>query len=427
MSAAERFHAWPSRPILVTVLLAIALRGAVMLMGMGQFEDPDNYLPLAESLAKANGLSWNGRPTAYRPPLYPMVLAPFLKFMGERRFLGIALLHLGLGAATVSLTAEAARRWGLNARRVLAAAVVVACDPVLIWQSRFVMTETLGAFLLALALAELTRPGWRGAVAGGTCLGLAGLCRPSLLPGAALIILGGLVAKPGSRGDRTLRSLALGVSVTAILAPWAIRNAIVLGEPIWTTTHGGYTLALGNNEAYYRGVLNGSPGRVWTGYDQWLWWDSVNRATTGMSEPQADRFLRDAVVRLALDQPITLLRACLERQRRFWSVAPAMAVYSRSARWATALWTIPLWIALGFGLFRRTLWHWPQIAAPLLVAGLTLVHTLYWTDLRMRAPIVPAIALIAAAAVLPAWLSDRRIFRMGHSGTISNISQETRT
>src|SRR5262249_22274687 len=40
-------------------------------------------------------------------------------------------------------------------------------------------------------------------------------------------------------------------------------------------------------------------------------------------------------------------------------------------------------------------------AAPMLVIGLTLVHAVFWTDLRMRAPIVPAIALIAAAAHLP--------------------------
>jgi hypothetical protein len=72
-----------------------------------------------------------------------------------------------------------------------------------------------------------------------------------------------------------------------------------------------------------------------------------------------------------------------------------------AVRWATALWTNPLWIAFGLGLFRRGLWRWPEIAGPLSIAGLSLVHTLFWTDLRMRAPIVPAIALVAASALLP--------------------------
>ena len=46
----------------------------------------------------------------------------------------------------------------------------------------------------------------------------------------------------------------------------------------------GYTLALGNNEAYYREVLEAAPGQVLHGGDQWSWWDSVNRATAGMTE-----------------------------------------------------------------------------------------------------------------------------------------------
>ena len=32
----------------------------------------------------------------------------------------------------------------------------------------------------------------------------------------------------------------------------------------------------------------------------------------------------------------------------------------------------------------------------MMIVGLTVVHFAYWTDMRMRAPIVPAIALIAA-------------------------------
>jgi 4-amino-4-deoxy-L-arabinose transferase-like glycosyltransferase len=379
-----------------------------MLAGSGSFEDPDNYLPLAQSLCEGKGLAWNGRPTAYRPPLYPVLLAPLVKFLGPRPILAIAILHLVLGAGTVGLTAVAARKWGISDRRVMAASAIVACDPVLLWQSRFVMTETLGAFLTALAFVSLAQSRWRGAIAGGVCLGLAGLCRPSLLPGAGLIILGSLAAGPVHRREQAARSLAIAVSMAAVLAPWAIRNALIFGEPVVTTTHGGYTLALANNAPYYRDVLAGSPGRVWTGTDQWLWWDSVNRATAGMSEPQADRFFRATVVRLAIDQPATFLRACLDRLIRFWSVAPATAVYSPLVRWATAAWTVPLWIALILGLCRRELWRWPQIAAPLAIAGLSLVHTLYWTDIRMRAPIVPAIALVAASAMIPSWTTSAR-------------------
>jgi hypothetical protein len=180
-----------------------------------------------------------------------------------------------------------------------------------------------------------------------------------------------------------------------------IRNLIVLGDSIWTTTHGGYTLALANNPVYYREVLDGPPGRVWTGEDQWRWWDSVNRETAGMTERQADRYLQATVWRLARQRPGDFGRSVIARLRHFWSVAPVASVYPAAARWATLAWTVPLWVALLLGLTTRWPWTWPRVAAPMVVLGLTLVHALFWTDLRMRAPIVPAIAVIAAGARWP--------------------------
>ena len=388
-------------PLGIVLVLSVVVRAAVMARGSGTFDDPDNYRPLARSLAAGEGFAHKGRPTAYRPPLYPLLLAPIIRVLGARADLGIALLHLGLGAGTVWMTAVAARGSGLSDPRVVLAALVAACDPVLIWQSRSVMTETPTAFLVAASLAGLHRAGWWGPAWGGLGLGLAALCRPSILAGAVLTILAGLVVPPGQGRDRLARSGLLATVLGLILMPWMVRNLGVFGEPVWTTTHGGYTLALANNPVYYREVLNGPPGRTWTGQDQWAWWDSVNRATAGMSEPQADRHLKAMVWHLARERPGDFCRASLARLGRFWGVAPAAAVYSRSSRWATLAWTVPLWVALALGLVQPALWRWPRIAAPMLVIGLTLVHAVFWTDLRMRAPIVPAIALIAAAARLP--------------------------
>jgi hypothetical protein len=180
-----------------------------------------------------------------------------------------------------------------------------------------------------------------------------------------------------------------------------IRNLVVLGEPVWTTTHGGYTLALANNAVYYDDILNGPPGRVWTGHDQWLWWDSAIRATAGMSEPVADRYMRRAVWRLARERPADFARATIARIAHFWSLAPAAAVYSPAVRAVTIAWTLPVWLAALAGLARRASWRWPIVTGPLAAMGLMVVHSLFWTDIRMRAPIVPAIAILAASARWP--------------------------
>jgi hypothetical protein len=394
-------HRRNSVTLWAVVLLGVLLRAAAMLHGDGAFDDPDNYLPLARSVAAGDGLSLNGRPTAYRPPLYPLLLAPSSLVLGERVSWGVALFHIALGAGTIWLTAAAAKISGLSSARSLLAAFVTACDPVLVWQSRSVMTETPTAFLLAGTLAVLGSRGWRGPVVGGVGLGLSALCRPSMLAGAALTVAAALVVQPGDRRTRVIRASLLGTTILLVLFPWLVRNLLVFGEPIWTTTHGGYTLALANNPVYYDDVLHGPPGRVWTGHDQWLWWDSVNRQTAGMTEAQADRYMRQMAWQIIRERPADFARATLARLVHFWNVAPAAAVYSDGVRWATMAWTVPLWFAVGLGLPRRDLWQWPRIAAPMAAIGLALVHSLFWTDLRMRAPIVPAIALVAAGAGLP--------------------------
>jgi hypothetical protein len=396
-------------PVWVIVLLGILVRGAVMIRGSGPFDDPDNYVRLARSLRAGDGFILRGRPTAYRPPLYPLLLVPLITPAGAPAVLGIALLHLGLGAGTVWLTAAAARGSGLSRRQVALAALVAACDPVLVWQSRSVMTETPTAFLTAATLAALCLPGWLGPALGGVGFGLAALCRPSTLAGAMLTIVAALVARPGEPRLRLVRGGVLGAAIVIVLAPWMIRNVLVLGEPVWTTTHGGYTLALANNPVYYDEVLNGAPGRVWTGGDQWNWWDSVSRETRGMSEPQADRYLKAQVWKLARSRPVDFGRAVLARLGHFWSVAPAASVYSATARWLTMAWTIPLWVAVVLGLLQPGLWRWPRNAALAIAIGLTLVHALFWTDLRMRAPIIPAIALVAAGVPIPRFKSRAEV------------------
>ena len=135
------------------------------------------------------------------------------------------------------------------------------------------MTETLSAFLLAATLAALTVPGRRGAALGGLGFGLAALCRPSVLPALALVAGAAVVTGPGGWRRRAATAAVMVAAAVATLAPWAWRNARALGEPVWTTTHGGYTLALANNPVYYAEVLDGPPGAVWSGPNQRRWWE----------------------------------------------------------------------------------------------------------------------------------------------------------
>lgn len=408
----RRERAWPLILIVIAVAAALA-RLAVIAPLWGRVpNDPDLYLPLARSLATGHGFAlWDGRPTAYRPPLYPLFLAPWVWLLGSHAAWAALWLNVALGCATVVLTALTARRWGLGGRRALLAAAIVALDPVLVSQSRGVMTETFAAALVALTLALAAQGsgvGWISVAGGGLGFGLAALCRPSLLPAAVLGVLAAVLLPPGSARRRVVRGGVLAAVVLVVLAPWALRNRVQLGEAVWTTTHGGYTLFLANNATYYDEVVNGPPGAVWSGPGQDAWFRSIPPRIAGASgEPEADRLLRDSALRVIRERPGDFSRAAWARLTRFWALAPAAAVYSPAVRIVSALWSIPLGLAVAWGLTRRSLWRWPCVLAPLFLIALTVVHIFFWSDLRMRAPLVPALALIAAGAALGSNLGVR--------------------
>ena len=251
----------------VTLAVTLVVRAGVLFVPGALQPDPDNYLSLARNLLEHGTLGRGAVPTAYRPPLYPLLVAPALA-LGPLERASIGILHLALGLATVWITYRLAGRWGLGRRGALAAALLVACDPLLLAGSALVMTETLAALLAMASLACLTaaseRPSPRRAAAAGAAMGLAVLCRPTFLPWllVAAPVLPWLAARKGhATPGRTAASFA--VAAALVLAPWAVRNQLQFGRPIVTTTHGGYTLLLGNNPYFYEHLRSAPWGSVW--------------------------------------------------------------------------------------------------------------------------------------------------------------------
>ena len=96
-----------------------------------------------------------------------------------------ACLHVFLGVASVGLTWWLGRGWGLGNRGAAVAAMLVACDPILLNQSTQVMTETPATFLATAGLVLLTlasrRPTVGRMIATGIDFIFGALCRPTLL------------------------------------------------------------------------------------------------------------------------------------------------------------------------------------------------------------------------------------------------------
>jgi 4-amino-4-deoxy-L-arabinose transferase-like glycosyltransferase len=389
------------------ILLTIFVRGGVLVAEHGRLStDPDGYRALAQNLVEHGVLGRGNQPSAYRPPLYPIVLAACIAGPWKPE-VAIALVHFALGLATVATTIWLAQRWGLGRFAYLVGALIV-CDPILLNQSTLIMTETLATFLavvsLALSSASIELAG-RHRVAvmalAGASFALAALCRPTFLLSLVLILVTLAWLLPAWR-QRWQAAAVMCLAAACVLIPWAARNANQFGKPIVTTTHGGYTLLLGNNADYYAFRRTAPWRSVWHA-DQL---DAALSASRSADEVANDRHEYELAWQTIREQPAMFAYASLLRLAAFWGVAPHRTTDQESTTGQLTRYAIGAWYVVVFGLgFVATitgevrLTRSPWLFAIALAVSFTLPHLVYWTDLRMRAPVIPAISLFAAAGV----------------------------
>lgn len=396
--------------------------GAVLALWSGLSTDPDAYAALAESwrasgtygLVDAAGTS---HPTAFRPPAYPALLAA-TTIDGQVAPRQIAALHVLLGLGTVL----GAFVWGsvaCSTKVARLAAVGVAVDPVLLHQSAQPMTETLATFLAVWALAAFAWSAKRGRSEGfalsGLILGIACLTRPAFLPvfllwAAFLLVRGFRTFHAGNEGEeapphdaRKLAFLYFAIPVTALIGGWTLRNQIVLGAPIVATTHGGYTLLLGNNDDFYRWLKDPADEPMWTA--ERLQADLARQRPAGETETEVeeDRRLQRIAREWIASHPTAFVECCFYRLGRFWAPVPASVgaeagVRTTALRIAIGGWYVAAYLFAAMGLFavRKRLLSADFAPALLMALAFVAVHAFYWTDVRMRAPLLPAVFLFAA-------------------------------
>jgi len=312
--------------LLSLLALALALRtGAVLVRWERLSADPDAYRLIAENVAQRGAYSRSAAdlpaaPTAFRPPVYPLLLATAARHKVVTPAT-VAVIHIATGTLTVLLVWILGQHWGLGWRSGLAA-FLVAADPILLNQTAEVMTETLATLLGTLGLLAFTqwsarRTSGAGALAGAAS-GLAALCRPTFLIWAGLCGVYYVVTERNWKSVRQSAVFALALAIT--LLPWGERNLRLLGRPIVTTTHGGYTLLLANNPFFYWHLAHGAGGGVWDARElEPLLQTQPDGAAAppahAESEIDSDRRLYALAHQTIRQQPAMFLYSCLVRAR----------------------------------------------------------------------------------------------------------------
>lgn len=228
-----RQDAWPWAILALGVALRLLVAGQAM-RAPERHLAPDSlgYLTLAENLGAGRGFStatgppWT--PDSFRTPGYPAFIALVAALL-PRWPVDLAVITVQSGLVLVAGAAllRLASRLGLNARGRLALSGVLALDPVAVALSAMVLSETLFGTLFAVALllwvtALQDRRPLTAFLAGVSVGGLA-LVRPIaayLWAGPVLT----LVLAPGGRARRlALAGLAV-AGALCVTAPWLLRN-----------------------------------------------------------------------------------------------------------------------------------------------------------------------------------------------------------
>ena len=251
-----------SSPVTVAVLAALVLAGLGLRVGYA-IEQPSTpppdagaYARIAENLyrhgsfdARPEGVQREVQPSsAYSPGLPLLVAGVYWLSGGVHPTLALVLLAL-LGAAAIPMAYLLGRRFGGEIAGLVAAAAL-AFYPALLDYQGMLLTEPLAAFLLSAALVVYFRAAdgaawaWLGS---GVLFGLLALVRPEYLLFAFLLPLLWL-GREALRGRVRPAAAPVAVSLLAtavVLAPWTVRNAIVLDRFVPVSTGGGKALFIG--------------------------------------------------------------------------------------------------------------------------------------------------------------------------------------
>jgi hypothetical protein len=260
---------------LALFLLALAPRLALALLFLDApigLDDMHQYDMLGRSLAAGQGYRWyqredvsrlkryldkyypleieveevpqEGYATAHRPPGYPFFLASIYRLFGtENRFAVARMTQALLGASLAPLTWLLAVKLGLRGTAARFAGVLVACYPILCFYPLGLASENLFIPLLLVGmLLLLPREGEASlgrVVLAALALGCAALTRSY----ATLFI--GFAGLWLWRSQGLRRALTFSLVASALIAPWAIRNSLLLGRPAFIENALGYNLFIG--------------------------------------------------------------------------------------------------------------------------------------------------------------------------------------
>lgn len=417
-----------SDPVIVTAVFAAALIVRVICLYQIEAMPVFYHLP-GDSLAydlwaqKIVAGDWFGQSVFYQAPLYPYFLAGLQFFLGHDLW-AIRVAQLVLSAAACVLLYCAGKQWFSRTVGISAAAILCFSAPAVFYGSVIDKTVT-DLFLTCLLLAVLgwvaAGKKWPGFLAMGVVLGLLALSRENTLVWFALVpiwIWFHFGALPAAWRVQRLGLFLAGLAM--VLLPVGLRNFAVGGQFTLTTAQMGPNFYIGNNpsaDGMYSSI------RLATGEKQFEQAEAQRLAeqVAGrvLSPKQVSDYWLGRSLEYIRERPLDWLRLLWRKWLIVWNTreiedSDDFYLYQQWSWLLAAL----AWVN-HFGILAplaaagvvASLRQWRRLwLLYLLVLSFAASVALFFIFGRYRFPLVPFLALFAAAALLQsvAWFKRRQ-------------------
>lgn len=385
--------------------------------------DAPSYVLLAKNLLHGRGYTYASIPTAFRPPLYPLLLTSLMWLFGSHWLIALRWVQFLLGMGTVLLVYQVGRRlFGTAGGR--AALLICLFFPTLAFTTSEVLPACLAVFWVALFLEFLFRQiqeGDRGSAAGmGVMTSLAGLTRFNL---AALIAPTAWATLAHRDHAGRLQRLVLACLISlAVVSPWMVRNWIVFGDRLVFGTTSGYAAL---ESVFSPGGRAQTPETRQLKISGWMSYELETNSPvrrTLPSEPQLSRRDWRITFHLWRQKGWGMLPILGQKLAYFWLSTDQLLHVSHFGRWVKVgrmSGVVAYWIALFLAVFG---WLGLRSSSPpvarLVVFYATLLTVLilpFATETRHRVPMMdPLIAALAGGG----WIRAMEVWnRRGRATT----------
>lgn len=398
-------------------LLALAVRGIhLVAVGKAPFArlligDARSYDRWAQEIAAGD---WLGRQTFYQAPLYPYVLGALYAVAG-RDPMTVRWVQALLGAAACAALAAAGRAW-FSRREGLVAGVLLALYPPAVFFDGIVQKAALDNLFMCALLALLgawlarDREDDRLLAAAGAVLALFALTRENAL--VFFVVLAAWI--PWHRRGRPWRARVapvalLAAGMAAVLLPVGLRNKVVGGEFLITTSQAGSNFYIGNGPQANGRYVPIRPGREMPEFERTDATEVAEQAVGHALTPgQVSAYWWARSFSWIRAHPGAWLRLMATKGLLVWNRVElpdteSFEVY-RDASWILAA----LGRLLGFGVLAPIaiagmVFAWSATPRPSLLYAMLLVFSAavaaFYVFARYRFPMVPILVLFAAYAL----------------------------